>query len=86
MIPTALWPETRRKPTMEGAARTTASRSAPDGRAPSSSTRWRRRRKRRGFPSLLCTQPRTGSQIAVLGRDGDLVSHFDWRDPQHVLP
>jgi hypothetical protein len=86
VIPTALLAETRRKPTMEGAVhRFNHLQFSPDGRRFIFLHRWRPQEGNlRGHLTRLCTANPDGSQIAILA-DEDLVSHFDWRDPQHVL-
>ena len=86
VIPTALLAGTRRKPTMEGAVhRFNHLQFSPDGRAlhlppPLAS----RRRATCEGTSPASVPPTRTAQIALLA-DEDLVSHFDWRDPQHVL-
>ena len=86
VIPTALLAETRRKPTMDGAVhRFNHLQFSPDGRRFIFLHRWRPQEGNvRGHLTRLCTASPDGSQIALLA-DEDLVSHFDWRDPQHVL-
>ncbi|MBC7288725.1 MAG: hypothetical protein H5T86_11950, partial [Armatimonadetes bacterium] len=56
---------------------------SPDGSRFIFLHRWRPPGARAWFTRLLTARP-DGSDIRLLA-DDDLVSHFDWRDPQHVL-
>jgi hypothetical protein len=57
---------------------------APDGKRFFFLQRWPRIGKGRPFHDRLFTANADGSELFLLAGD-DLVSHFDWRDPQHIL-
>jgi hypothetical protein len=57
---------------------------SPDGKRFFMLHRWKRESKGRPFHDRLFTADADGGNLYLLCGD-DMVSHFDWRDPQHIL-
>lgn len=75
----------RRKPSMEGAIhRFNHLQFSPDGTRFLFLHRWKPPGAGGAGLTRLCTAAPDGSDIAILA-DEERVSHFDWRDPSHVL-
>ena len=86
ILPTALLAHTARKPSMEGAVhRFNHLQWSPDGKRFAFLHRWRPAAgATRGHLTRLCTAAPDGSGLAILA-DEERVSHYDWRDPSHIL-
>jgi len=57
---------------------------SPDGRRFIFLHRWTRANNKRSWFTRLYTSDMNGEDICLLADDG-MVSHFDWRDPIHIL-
>ena len=86
IVPTARLAHTARKPSMEGAVhRFNHLQWSSYGRRFAFLHRWRPPGGTpRGHLTRLCTAAPDGSGLAILA-DEERVSHYDWRDPTHVL-
>ena len=86
VVPTALLAQTARQPSMAGAVhRFNHLQWSPDGRRFAFLHRWRPQASApRGHLTRLCTAAPDGAGLAILA-DEERVSHYDWRDPTHVL-
>ncbi|MDQ3700546.1 MAG: hypothetical protein M3442_06445 [Chloroflexota bacterium] len=86
VVPTARMAQTARQPLMKGAVhRFNHLQWSPDCRRFAFLHRWRPPAEApRGHLTRLCAVAPDGSGLAILA-DEALVSHYDWRDPSHIL-